>query len=363
MKDGGKDMQRCSLADVAEVAGVSTATVSRVLSNTGPTSASMRSRVLEAVRETGYVPNGAASALARRRSPRPGRLTNTVAMAVAAAGQEGYRRTWEETCEGVLEAADELGFNVSICLIGEKEASSGLPPQALMRAPVDGILAGFSRTAGVDTLPRIAPTVLVGSAPPVPVSAPVVEADHEKGIRSLVAHLAELGHGRVEYAPWTMDHLPYRLRAAAFRQCCQERGLAARVAPPVNDRVEEYVRALLARPAAERPSALVACSDGVAVQTLHALLVEGLRVPDEMSVVGFDGRPWGADCAPPLTSWRVHWKEMGRKALRVLASLLETGDEPARTLVGGELVVRGSSAPPRRPDGQDAPFGTSAVSH
>ena len=194
-----QDKRASSLKDVAAAAGASTSTVSRVLTNQGAVSDSMRRRVLDAVRETGYMPIATASALARRRSPKPGRIHNTVALALATRGEEGFHLFWEETCEGVLTAADELELNVSICLIRPEELEDGLPPAALRRLHVDGILAGFGNMAGAQHLPRIAPTVLVGGPPVVPVKVPTVEADAEEGVRSLVNHLADLGHKRLEF--------------------------------------------------------------------------------------------------------------------------------------------------------------------
>lgn len=349
MKEVGPHNRALSLKDVAAVAGASTSTVSRVLSNQGAVSEAMRRRVLDAVHSTGYLPNATASALARRRSPKPGRVHNNVALAVAATGEEGFHRFWDETFNGVLEAADELEMNVSVCLIRPEEAEDALPPAALRRLHTDGILAGFGCWGGVRNLPRVAPTVLVGGPPAEPVAASSVEADAQAGVWRLVEHLAGLGHSRIEFVLLYETFPPYLLRAEAARKASAENGISCTVSAPVSGKVEGYVRGLLARPEGSRPTALLACNDNVAVEVLHALLAQGASVPGDMSVVGFDGRPWGEQSVPPLTSWHVHWHELGRKALHVLAELLERGTAPTRTLVGGELVVRDSTGPPPVP--------------
>lgn len=341
---------------VADMAGVSTATASRVLTNSGSVSDALRRKVLDAVRETGYVPNAAASALAKGRSQRSGGLVhNAVAFAVATTDQTSFRQNWDEIYEGVLEAADELGINVSVCMIRRAEIEQGILPPALTRIQVDGILAGFSRISGVHLMPRLAPTVLVGSEPPMPMEAPVVEADHEKGVSHLVGHIAELGHERAEFVLYDWSHSPYRRRAEAFERAASACGLRYEVTPKIQGRIEEYARGLAGRPASVRPTALVVCSDGVAVRVMQALIAEGVRVPEDLSLVGFDGHFWGSLTAAPLTTWRVHWHEMGRAALKVLLELLAHGSAPTRTQVGGELVVRGSSCPP--PDGVEVTAG------
>lgn len=332
-----------TMKDVAELAGTSTSTVSRVLSGRGAVSPELQRKVMELVRETGYVPNISASVKAKRRGEKRGAL-NTVALA-SAIGQKSssYRGHCAAMHEGVMTAAEEMGITVVLCLVRDEDAHLARPPATLTRIQADGILAHFCGRAWAQYLPRIAPTVLVGSSPNLPVEAAVVEPDQAKGVWRLVEHLAGLGHKRIEYAPRDLTHNPYCRRGEAFEQAAEHFGLSWTVAPPVGFDVAEYAQALLARPLAERPTAVVASSDGLAVPILHALLAEGASVPDDVSVVGFDGDIAGEHSVPPLTTWRVSWLDMGRTALEVLAKMVNQDAAPSHTLLGGELVVRRSS--------------------
>ena len=335
-----------SLRDLAQMAGTSTATVSRVLANRGTVRQHLREKVLSLVRETGYVPNASASALARRRFGPQGLRHRNLAVALLAATDTAFGRLWDETYDGILDAANELHLGVSLCLVRPDEMHNGSVPASLMRIPCDGILASHPQGYALPAFNTVAPTVLIGGTWMRDPRFPSVEQDDEAGILALLAYLRGLGHERFEFVPATLAHQAYARRAEAFRAEAARRNLSATVAEPVGDRMEAYAAEFAKRPPNARPTALMVSSDGPAVSLLHALLKAGVKTPREVSVVGFDGRPWGKDSVPPLTSWHVDWRQMGKRAVRSLVDLVSGEPPPSRILIGGNLLERDSAAPP-----------------
>jgi len=316
-----------------------------VLSNSAGVREDVRQRVLKVVQETGYVPNVTASALARQRFGQKGLVHRTIVVAICEAGETSFARLWEETYGGVLAAADDLNLAVSLCLIRPEETDGVRVPAALSRIPFDGILATTPRVGDLTPLARMGPTVLMGSVPSRDYGLPSVEPDNAAGMQALVDHLLSLGHRRLEFVPSSLGHPPYRERADAFESLVRHRRIEGRVAGPVEGDPGPYAAAFARRDPGRRPTALLVSSDGTAVQLLHALLGQGVRVPQDVSVVGFDGRAWGRDSVPPLTSWHPNWTDLGRKALRLLVDVIGDAAPPSRLLIGGDLLLRRSTGP------------------
>jgi DNA-binding LacI/PurR family transcriptional regulator len=128
-----------------------------------------------------------------------------------------------------------------------------------------------------------------------------------------------------------------------------ELGIAGGVYESPGEDFVEYATGYAARRAGERPTAFVAVSDNRALALMRDLGRQGIRAPQDVSVVGFDGFPVGAEVHPTLTSWRPHWPDIGRTGFRLLLELASGNTVPTRTLIGGELVERESSGAP--PDG------------
>ena len=132
MIENTQDNATLSLSDIARMAGTSTATVSRTLSGRGPVSQAVAARIHKVVRETGYVPNASASALARKRCARPGFVHNTVALAILRHTPTQDNSTVQTIAlhsqEGVFDAANELGLDVVMCYINREDLQRGVPP-------------------------------------------------------------------------------------------------------------------------------------------------------------------------------------------------------------------------------------------
>ena len=333
-----------SRVEIARRAGTSPATVSRVLSNNPRVDPAVRERVLAVVRETGYVPNPAARALATRRNPRPGLLHRTIALAINdAARRKPHSPPFDR---GVLDAAEEMDLSVIVAPFSAEERERGLVPPSLTRTPVDGIVARPGAATRYDLLRRVAPVVILGAAPTVFCPFTTVEPDTAAIIPVVADHLADLGHRWIEFVPRDMTLNLYRERAESFLGRANLRGVRATVADTCVDTLAEYVAEYAARPAHDRPTALFASSDFLAMDLIRLLYERGLRVPEDVSVAGCDGQPAAERFVPPITSTGVSWIEIGRAAVRRLVQEIEHPGPRSRILLGGPLVARKSTAPP-----------------
>jgi len=339
-----RGQERISMEDLARLAGTSKSTVSRVLANRGPISAKMRERVMCVVRQTGFVPDPAASALARRKRGRKGLRHQALAL-VFCVGDTGFSPFWSETQHGILEAAHESGLAVTTCLVHHHELEQGVPPAAFSRTQFDGILVLPLEGVPPVALKAFGPVVVFGSPHSEDCDLSSVQPDNRAGIRALVGHLWDLGHRRFEYVPQTLARLPFRERREALVAAVAERGGAASVAGPVHDAEAAYAAAFALRPAGERPTALVASEDRTAHAVAAALHERGVEVPRDVSLAGFDGLSGTREYPRVLTTWHVRWGELGRLAVKTLVDLIEGGSGPTRVLVGGNLVVGSSTGP------------------
>jgi DNA-binding LacI/PurR family transcriptional regulator len=329
--------------DVARLAGVSQSAVSLVLNGGGRRhglTQATEARVLSAAAELGYVPNHAARSLRRRR-------TNVITFITSELGNPYFA----EVAEAAQQAARLRGYVIDIVAPG----AEGAEIQALARLRGGGTSDGLLIHGGSEQiskgLRRLSDSgigcVLLQDAGD-DVSIPCVRVDLQEGARLATQHLLALGHSRIAHVTDArLASRPCNDRLAGYRQALSEAGVefnAALVAQGENTLAggEAAMRALLGRPGAP-PSAVFVFNDQMAVGGLHALRTLGIRVPQDMAVVGFDGISLGAFTAPELTTIDHPRQELGRLAAETLLDLLE-GVPPAtatRTLPV-RLVVRRS---------------------
>ncbi|MFD3547298.1 LacI family DNA-binding transcriptional regulator [Streptomyces sp. NPDC058655] len=355
-----------TMAEVAAHAGVSPATVSRVLNGGYPVAGGTRTRVEQAVEELGYIANGPARALAAATSDLVGVLVHDVAdsffgilagslqSALAPTGRSDARRL-AVVCntQGAPEA--ELAY---LTLLEGQRAGGIVLTGGAAEDPghATALAARISRMAAGGT-----PVVLCGR-PPLPLSpglpvATVMFDDHGGAFR-LAEHLLALGHRRIAYVAGPPGLSTTRERLDGHRAALQREGpgtaaaCAALTVPAGFERAAGYdaVRELLR--SGKHFTAVAAANDTVAIGVAAALREAGIRIPEDVSVVGFDDLPFSADTAPALTTVRVPLREAG-----VLAAQLVTGRRPPPpggiTTLPTELMVRGSTAPP--PTGGSGP--------
>ena len=335
--------RRTTSADVATLAGVSRTTVSFVLN--GRTDVKIpeetRRRVLDAAEQLGYHPHAPARQLAGGRS-------HVIALVLRQSPEQiAGDAVLAETLRGLAAAARSGGFRVMV----EPLAPDG--PDAtyasLLRAQhADGLVISGPRVDDPDLLDLVRdgfPIVLQGALPDVEVTS--VDVDNVAGARGAVEHLISLGHRRI--ACITNAPLVYTAaqeRLTGYRDALRAAGIAAPaelVGEAAFDAASGHaaMAGLLARTTFD---AVFAASDVVALGAIGALREAGLRVPDDISVVGFDDIPLAAYFDPPLTTVRLPAFELGQAAGRALLERIADRAVPLRTLLPTELIVRASTA-------------------
>ena len=327
-----------SLSDVARLARVSTQTVSRVSMGADNVSPATREKVLRAMNQLGYSPNRAAQALRRGSFKTIGVLTQQI------------QRTGEAlTTAGVLEAATEADYAVN--LVQVKRPESDDMRQAVYRLShqtIDGLVVVQAGRAGLDhlSLPQAMPVAVSNSA--LVGYYPSASADQVGGVRDAVGHLLALGHRTVHHVSGPEGSQSALIRKATWAACLREAG--ALVPEPVLGDWEAAAgyKAGLHLAADPDVTAVFCGNDEVALGLIRAMHEQGRRVPQDVSVVGFDGLDLGEYSFPPLTTIRQDFKRHGREMVGLVLEQVTTGpvDGSRSVIIPTELVLRGSTAPP-----------------
>ncbi|MER6512200.1 LacI family DNA-binding transcriptional regulator [Nonomuraea sp. NPDC048881] len=320
--------------DVAVLAGVSAMTVSRVLNAPDRVRAETRARVMAAVRELDYRPNQAARQLVTGRSG----VLGVVSIDTTLYGPAS-------TLYCIEQAARRAGYNVSIASLpslSRRSMEEGV--QRLRAQAVDGVIIVApheSAADGLRHLPPEMPVVAVDAGDDIPV--PVAKVDQQAGARRVTRHLLSLGHETVWHVAGPADWLDANGRIEGWRGVLEAAG---REAPEVL-RGDWSARSgyQLGRRLCENPdvTAVFVANDQMALGVLRALREAGRRVPEDVSVAGFDDIPESAYFWPPLTTVRQDFGEVGRHAFHLLLDFMAGHEPEARRLVEPELVVREST--------------------
>ena len=338
-----------TMKDVAARSGVSTATVSHIINNTRPVSDELRERVLAAIRELDYRPYGLARSLRRRTS-------RTVGVLVP----DNTNPYFAEMARLLEDHFFAQGYNVIICNTEQDPSKEEVYLDLLLEKAVDGIV--FVSTGNdpeaIDKLNR-------GTTPCVLVDRDIdslavdrVLSDNLAGAYEATRYLLELGHRRVACisGPQGLASTTDRLRG--YQRAMAEAGLAERVVH--GDFQIESGRAALVElmSSGDRPTAVFSSNDLMALGAINAAAAAGIRIPDELSVVGFDDIAFAAYAVPPLTTVRQAKEEIAMRTVQTLLGERGRHDDAAgdgrRDQGGGteswvvkpELVVRASVAPP-----------------
>ncbi|MBA2806313.1 LacI family DNA-binding transcriptional regulator [Streptomyces sp. KM273126] len=342
-----------TLADVAARAQVSPATVSRVLNGNYPVAASTRERVLRAVDELDYVLNGPASALAAATSDLVGILVNDIAdpffgiMASAIQSEIGG--------PGGRAGGERLAV---VCNTGgspERELTYLTLLQRQRAAAViltGGAVEDAAHVAAVDNkLRKLADAgtrVVLCGRPPSP-DAIALTFDNRGGGRQLTEHLIGLGHRRLGYIAGPEERTTTRHRLEGHRDALAAHGIEddpKRTVWGRYDRRAGYDATLELLCRDPSLTAVVAANDTVALGACAALRDAGLRIPDDVSVAGFDDLPFSIDAVPALTTVHLPLSDAGARAGRIAMGREEPPPGGIAT-VNGELMVRGSTGAPR----------------
>lgn len=330
-----------TIVSIAEHAGVSIASVSRVLNGMSARPATVQ-KVERAVAELGYVPNAVARSL---KGGRTRQLTfamedigNPVYVAMvrgiqAVTRAAGYRLLLHST-DAVID--DELAV---IRSLGDRTSDG------LILCPIR-VTDAYAQALGA----AAAPVVIIGS---VPESVPVdsVRTDSVAGVALAVRHLHETGRRRIAFVNGPLDTVPGRNRATGYHKALADLGLPYDESLVVNTDFTTEAGAAAAERllgGGARPDALFCANDVLAVGAVRTLHSRGLRIPDDVAVAGMDDSSFAQAAWPPLTSVDLGSTERGRRAAEMLLARLGQGPvprQPQRTTAVPRLVVRASTAP------------------
>lgn len=339
-------MARVTIADVARSAGVSKATVSRVLSGHHQyLKAATRERVEHAINELEYRPSSVARSLTSKR-------THTVGVLVADIANPFY----SDVFHGIEDSALSQSYNVFLCNTNYDLERGQTYIQSLIDKHVDGILimtSSFSE-AWLAELQRSGVPVIVLDWEMHMRSDTVsaIGVDFQRGIQAAVEHLVKLGHRRFAHVGGPPDLQTSKDRRNAFLQALKAAGIdpASVTVVDGNLRIDGGRRAAgLLLALSPRPTAIFAANDMTAVGVLREALALGIKVPEALSIVGLDDVWLAAETDPPLTTVALPRYEIGQLAMRMLFELLDKPNaefiNSVYTRVRTSLVIRQSTGP------------------
>ncbi len=331
-----------TIHDVAARAGVSVATVSRVLNGKTVVREDTQRLVQEAAKALRYVPNVAARSLSIRRSHTIGIVLPDV-----------HGEFFSEVIRGIDLAARRAGYHI---LVSGSHSDIGemLAVLEAMRGRVDGLVL-----MAPDVAPSQLPEHLTSNIPLVLVNTndnthDAINIDNAGGARSMMGHLIGLGHRRIAFICGPPRNSDARERLRGYRQCMRQLGVAPQEEAGDFTEAAGHAAALRILETSPPATAIFAANDAMAVGALAALAEAGLDVPGRMAVTGFDDIPIARYVAPPLTTIRVDIAELGGRAFALLHRTLTRpgggdaltrpgfGDERRRERISTTLIVRRS---------------------
>jgi LacI family transcriptional regulator len=335
---------RATIRDIADLAGVSIATVSRVLNDRPDVAPGTRETVLQVVREHGFSTNRGARGLSSGR-------TGIVGLTLANVADVYFG----PILSGASEALYEQDMRIMLCpTLGEKDREVSLL-ERLMRGTTDGAILMVPEESSADLLHLQAqgfPFVVVDPREPPPEGIPCVSANHAAGAKVATEHLLALGHRRIGAIGGGEGWYATEERLHGFRAALASAGILldpelVRYTNWQTPSGEQAAEELLSLP--EPPTAIFGFNDNVAVGAIFAARKRGLSVPDDLSVVGFDDTTTATIVTPNLTTVRQPLAELGRMGVSLLLRLLEGQRlEALRIELSTVLVVRDSTAPVAR---------------
>ncbi len=332
-QSSSRGWQRPSIYDVARRAGVSHMTVSRVLNGHPNIRESTRARVLQAIEEMNYTPSSIARALATRRARRIGVLIDGPV-------QNGPNNT----LRALEKAARRVGYAVSAFAISDEDESqmdSGV--MELVTQGVDALCVIAPRASSLDLLRQQTtglPTIVIKAE--ADAAWHTVGVDQRAGARLAVEHLIGLGHRSIAHLAGPQDWFDARERAQGWREAQDEAGLEHGpdiIGEWTSDFGFEFGRSF----DLGDTTAVFAANDQIALGIVHGLIERGIRVPDDISIVGFDDLSDARHFLPPLTTVRQDFAALGELALQQIIAAIEGDTEPTHDMIQPKLIVRGST--------------------
>ncbi len=338
-----RERRRLNLEDIAEMAGVSRSTVSRVLNDDPKVSDTVRARVRGVIKETGYHPNAAARSLATHRS-------NIIGLVFPRVFTMLFSDPWASVLiKGCIEGSERTDFSLVHMLVStdDQVAVDRFFERSVMGRHLDGVILA-SHVIGDKLVARLQesnlPYVLIGRD--AERRANFVDIDNRQATRVETQHILAHGYRKLLYLSGPPDLVTARDRQDGFLDAVEAADI-----DPVHVRIEcGYFEQVTAYDIAHRilcqpdpPEAVVAANDAMAIGVLQAARDLGISVPQQLAIVGFDDIDMNRMFRPHMTTIRQPSDVIGRAAVRMLADMIANPHpEPMQQWVAAELIVRGS---------------------
>ena len=328
-----------TIKDVAALAGISYTTVSHVLNGTRPVSPEVRTKVEAAIDQLGYVPSGVARSLKAK-------ATSTIGLLVP----NGSNPYFAELARGIEDHCERNGYSVILCNSDDNNDKQRRYLRVLLERRIDGLIVA---TVGGDgefaqALAAVKVPMVLVDRPLEGVEADLVQIDHEEGGYLATRHLLALGHRRIACLGGPAETLVAQERLAGYCRAMKEAGQTIQPAWLLNSEFTSAAGYTAAAHLLEKsaPTAIFAGNDMIGIGILRAAAERGLRVPQDLSIVGFDDIAVSRYLYPALTTVGQSILQLGERAAGQLLARLGQRHRPTpeHTVVAPTLVVRESTA-------------------
>lgn len=326
---------------VAERANVSIATVSRTINHVPTVNPKMAKRVWDAIRDLDYFPNTQARALVSGRSGLLGLIISEIS-----------NPFFPELVQGFEDIAVEHGYEILVTSTNYEPKRMEQCIRRMLERKVEGVAVmtfGIEEPMLDQLTERSIPLAFVDAGPERD-SVSLLEVDYHHGIRQGVQHLAALGHRKIAFVAGPELQFSAKARLTAFKTSLEECGITPLDAwiVPGDHTLEGGMRALETLQAMpEMPTAVMCSNDLTAIGVMHKAFRSGLRIPEDLSVIGYDDIQMARLMIPPLTTVQMSRLELARSAITALRSQVEGGDAERLHRIETHLVVRESTTYPR----------------
>jgi LacI family transcriptional regulator len=332
------------LEDIAKQAGVSRSTVSRVINNQPNVRDNVRERVLKVIQDTGYHPNAAARTLASQHSWMIGLV---LPRSVSSFFADPY---FPRLTQGIAQACNQYNYTLALFLVSTKEDEQKIYPRLSRKGYLDGILVQSGQFGDqlIDQLATTGIPLVVVGRPTHMQQVNYIDVDNVQAAYGAITHLVSNGRCKIGMISGPADSPVSVDRKAGYLQAMKEHGLAIEdTLIAEGDFTEVSGHAAMERLLRQKPDAVFAASDIMAIGAMRAIRETGLRVPEDVAVVGFDDLPIAVLPEPQLTTVHQPVYQFGYKAVEFLIDLIENGVFPPRcVMMDTELIIRDSCGAP-----------------
>lgn len=339
-------MSDLTLEDIARQAGVSRSTVSRVINDHAGVKDDVRARVLGVIQKTGYHPNAAARTLASQRSRMIGLV---LPRSVSSFFADPY---FPRLTQGIATACNQYNYTLGLFLASSKEDEENIFPRVTRNGYLDGILLQSGQVGDtlIDRLIASGIPLVVAGRPPDSKCVSYIDVDNVSAAYMAVNHLIRMGRQRIGAIAGPDDTTVGIDRKAGYLKAMSERDRPVDDALVVEgDFTETGGYYAMRQMLAAGPDAVFAASDIMAIGAMRAIREAGLRIPDDIALVGFDDLPLATIPTPQLTTVRQPIDQFGFQTVQILIDLIENGiNPPRRIIMDTELIIRDSCGASRR---------------